>query len=50
MLRLLFHMNYETKHQISINKRESLGLKILKFLLNIQMICVIFMKILKNAI
>ena len=30
MLRLLFHMNYETKHQISINKRESLGLKYYK--------------------
>ena len=30
MLRLLIHMNYETKHQISINKRESLGLKYYK--------------------
>ena len=40
---------YEDKYQFSINKRESIGLKhfmILKHLLNIQMICRMFIKIL----
>ena len=43
---------YEAKYQLLFNKKESTGLIsiILKFLLNIQMIWVIFIKILKNRI
>ena len=40
---------YEDKYQYLINKRESVGLKHfndLKLLLNIQMICIVFIKIL----
>ena len=43
---------YEAKYQFLINKRESTGLKhlmILKLLLSIQMICKMFIKILKNT-
>ena len=43
----------EAKYQFLINKRESIGLKHFndpKLLLNIQMICKMFTKILKNTI
>ena len=35
---------YEPKYQCLINKREGVGLKILKLLLNIQMMCMMFIK------
>ena len=44
---------YEVKYQYLINNRERVGLDhlmILKFLWNIQMICKMFTKILKNTI
>ena len=44
---------YKAKYQFLINKRESRGLKHfngLKLLLSIQMICKMFIKILKNTI
>ena len=41
--------SYEAKYRFLVNKRESTGLMILKFLLSIEMICKMFTKILKNA-